>query len=52
MGVLPWMRDALPMLYAGDELIAIGDIWQNARWRVAAGLPGFGCVWEGAPVLT
>ena len=35
MGVLPWMRDALPMLYAGDELIAIGDIWQDVRWRVA-----------------
>ena len=52
MGVLPWMRDALPMLYAGDELIAIGDIWQDARWRVGRGAPGFGCVWEDAPALT
>jgi tRNA(Ile)-lysidine synthase len=51
MGVLPWMRDALPLLYAGDELIAIGDIWQDARWRVGPGAPGFGCVWEGAPSL-
>jgi tRNA(Ile)-lysidine synthase len=52
MGVLPWMRDALPMLYAGDQLIAIGDIWQNARWCVGPGGPGFGCVWEDAPALT
>jgi tRNA(Ile)-lysidine synthase len=52
MGVLPWMRDALPMLYAADELIAIGDIWQDARWRVRPGAPGFGCVWEDAPALT
>lgn len=52
MGVLPWMRDALPMLYAADELIAIGDIWQDARWRVRQGAPGFGCVWEDAPALT
>jgi tRNA(Ile)-lysidine synthase len=52
MGVLPWMRDALPMLYAGDELIAIGDIWQDARWCVRPGAPGFGCVWDNAPAVT
>jgi len=52
MGVLPWMRDALPLIYAGGELIAIGDLWQDARWRVAADAPGFGCVWENAPALT
>jgi tRNA(Ile)-lysidine synthase len=50
-GVLPWMRDALPLLYAGDELIAVGDLWQDARWCVAAGLPGVGCRWDGAPLL-
>lgn len=52
MGVLPWMRDALPLLYAHDALIAIGDIWQDARWCVAEGEEGFGCVWENAPNLT
>jgi tRNA(Ile)-lysidine synthase len=52
MGVLPWMRDALPMLYAGDVLIAIGDLWQDARWRVGPHAPGIGCVWEDAPTLT
>jgi len=51
-GVLPWMRDALPMVYAGDELIAVADLWQDARWCVAAGAPGFGCVWDGAPTIT
>ncbi|MGO9512415.1 MAG: tRNA lysidine(34) synthetase TilS [Steroidobacteraceae bacterium] len=51
LGVLPWMRDALPMLYAGDALIAVGDLWQDARWCVAAGAPGFGCVWDGAPAI-
>jgi tRNA(Ile)-lysidine synthase len=52
MGVLPWMREALPLVYANESLIAIGDIWQDARWSVAAGEPGFGCVWEDAPILT
>ena len=51
-GVFPWMRDALPLLYAGPELIAVGDLWQNERWCVAAPAPGFGCVWMDAPTLT
>jgi len=51
-GVLPWMRDALPLVYAGTELIAVGDLWQDARWRVAAGAAGFGCVWKDAPILS
>jgi tRNA(Ile)-lysidine synthase len=51
-GVLPWMRDALPLLYAGDELIAVADLWQDARWCVAAGAPGVGCEWRDAPILS
>jgi tRNA(Ile)-lysidine synthase len=52
MGVLPWMRDALPLIFADDALIAIGDIWQDVRWRAAPAEPGLGCVWENAPNLT
>jgi tRNA(Ile)-lysidine synthase len=51
LGVLPWMRDALPLVYAGCDLIAVGDLWQDARWCVAAGAPGFGFTWRGAPIL-
>jgi tRNA(Ile)-lysidine synthase len=49
MGVLPWMRDALPMIYAGESLVAIGDIWRDARWLARPGEAGFDVVWEGAP---
>jgi tRNA(Ile)-lysidine synthase len=52
LGVLPWLRDALPMVYAGDTLIAVGDLWQEARSSVAVDAPGLGCVWEDAPRLT
>jgi len=52
LGVLPWLRDALPMIYAGDTLIAVGDLWQDARSSVALGLPGLGCLWEDGPPLT
>lgn len=52
MGVLPWLRDALPMIYAGDTLVAVGDLWQDARSSVAPDSVGLGCVWEDAPPLT
>ncbi len=51
LGVLPWMRSALPLVYAGETLIAIGDLWQDAGWCTAAPAEGLGCVWEGAPPL-
>jgi len=51
LGVLPWLRDALPMVYAGKELIAVGDLWQDARWCVPAPAPGFACRWRDAPIL-
>jgi tRNA(Ile)-lysidine synthase len=51
-GVLPWLRDALPMIYAGETLIAVGDLWQDARSSVAPGTMGLGCEWEEPPPLT
>jgi tRNA(Ile)-lysidine synthase len=50
-GVLPWMRDALPLLFAGDALIAVGDLWQDARWCVPQHAMGLGVTWENAPLL-
>jgi tRNA(Ile)-lysidine synthase len=32
LGVLPWMRDALPLLFAGNDLIAVADLWLDAHW--------------------
>lgn len=43
-GIVPWLRDRVPLIYRGTELAAIGDLWQSAeavaaapnepRWRV------------------
>lgn len=49
-GVLPWMRDALPLVFAQDALISVADLWTESRW-CAAGAPGLVCVWEHAPVI-
>ena len=50
-GVLPWMRAALPLVFAGDTLIAIGDLWLDARLRAAAGAPGIAIRWLEAPII-
>jgi tRNA(Ile)-lysidine synthase len=52
LGVLPWMRDALPLVFAGDELIAVADLWLDARWCAAEGAPGLGCSWDDGPIMT
>ncbi len=26
-GVLPWLRDQLPLVYSGDTLVAVADLW-------------------------
>jgi tRNA(Ile)-lysidine synthase len=51
LGVLPWMRDALPLIFAGDDLIAVADMWVDARWR-SADAPGIGIAWRGGPAVT
>jgi tRNA(Ile)-lysidine synthase len=51
-GVLPWMRDALPMVFAGEELIAVADLWTDARWCVAGSAPGLGIAWSHGPLMS
>jgi tRNA(Ile)-lysidine synthase len=50
-GVLPWMRDALPLIFAGDALIAVADLWEDAHCSAAAGSPGLAVEWRDAPVI-
>ena len=47
-GVLPWMRDRLPLLYAAGELVAVGDEWVSSDH---AATPGLTVVWHDKPSL-
>ena len=47
-GVLPWMRDCVPLLYADDRLVAVGDLWL-AEGAVRA--EGYVVRWIGKPAL-
>jgi tRNA(Ile)-lysidine synthase len=51
LGVLPWMRDALPLIFAGEELVAVADLWVDAHWR-RADAPGLGIAWQDGPAVT
>jgi tRNA(Ile)-lysidine synthase len=52
LGVLPWMRDALPLVFVGDELIAVADLWLDARWCAPKHAPGLQVAWNNAPLVT
>ena len=47
-GVVPWMRDRVPLIYAGKRLIAVGDLWLAAD---AASSPGVAVRWIDRPAL-
>jgi tRNA(Ile)-lysidine synthase len=49
LGVLPWMRDALPFICTGGELLGIADLWLDARWCEPGGERGLAFQWDGAP---
>lgn len=44
-GVPPWVRKRTPLLYAGDELAAVGNLWVSARFGAAKGRPGLSLQW-------
>lgn len=46
--VVPWMRECLPLLYAGERLVAVGDLWMASD---AVSSPGVAVQWIGRPAL-
>ncbi len=47
-GVVPWMRDRLPLVYAGGELVAVADLWLA---HDAASRPGTAIRWRNRPPI-
>lgn len=50
-GIVPWMRERLPLLFVGSRLAAVGDLWIDAELAVAPGKPALRPVWSGRPEL-
>ena len=51
MGIVPWMRDRLPLVYVGERLAAVGDLWIDSEFGVPAGRPALRPVWMDRPRL-
>ncbi len=47
-GVVPWMRDRVPLVYSGEQLVAVADLWLAAD---AVSRPGVAVRWSGRPAL-
>ncbi len=47
-GIVPWMRNRLPLLYSGEQLVAVGDLWIAAAARAE---PGVAVRWIDRPAL-
>ena len=47
-GVVPWMRQRVPLLYAGESLVAVADLWIAAECASEGGLR---VRWSGKPSI-
>ena len=47
-GIVPWMRDRLPLLYSAGELVAVADLWIA---DIAVGKPGTAIRWQNRPPI-
>ena len=45
-GLEPWLRERVPLVYAGDELAAVGDLWINRGFEARESEPGFRLHWH------
>ncbi len=47
-GIVPWMREQLPLLYSGGQLVAVADLWIAAG---ATAAPGTAIAWRNRPSI-
>ena len=50
-GIVPWMRERLPLVFVGKQLVAIADLWIDADFAAEAGRPALKPVWTGRPQI-
>ena len=45
-GVSPWVRRYLPLVYRGEELLAVADLWVCEPWAAGPGEAGWALRWQ------
>lgn len=42
----PWLRDSVPLVYSGEHLVAVGDLWICDGYVAGAGEPALKLTWQ------
>lgn len=42
----PWLRDKVPLVFSGDDLVAVGDLWICAEFVAAENETGYTLIWR------
>ncbi len=42
----PWLRDVVPLVYSGENLVAVGDLWVCEGYAAQVGEPALKLVWS------
>ncbi len=45
-GIPPWLRDRIPLIWVGEGLAAVGNLWICEPFQARPGEPGLSCIWE------
>ena len=45
-GLEPWLRDQVPLVCSGDEIVAVGDLWVCEGYAAAAEEEGLTLTWQ------
>lgn len=45
-GLEPWLRDKVPLVFSGDNLVAVGDLWVCADFVAPDNAAGYVLIWR------
>jgi len=45
-GILPWLRDRIPLIFYENELIAVADLWVESKYAASESEAAWQIIWE------
>lgn len=51
IGIAPWLRDRIPLIYVGEELVAVGDLWISEKFKAGSNEKSISFLWQDSSEL-
>ena len=51
IGIAPWLRDRIPLIYIGEELVAVGDLWISEKFKAGSNEKSISFLWQDSSEL-